>query len=77
MKGRPLPRIHYNPHVVGQGRRHLVQPERGEVRLRPDRGAALRDGAHHAPPSECVPEPGVDAAPGGRRVRRAGRGLVE
>lgn len=24
-----------------------------------------------------VPEPGVDAAPGGRRVRRAGRGLVE
>lgn len=41
-----------HPHVVGQGRRHLVQPERGEVRLRPDRGAALRDGAHHAPPSE-------------------------
>ena len=41
-----------HPHVVGQGRRHLVQPERGEVRLRPDRGAALGDGAHHAPPSE-------------------------
>ena len=41
-----------HPHVAGQGRRHLVQPERGEVRLRPDRGAALRDGAHHAPPSE-------------------------
>lgn len=41
-----------HPHVVGQGRRHLVQPERGEVRLRPDRGATLRDGAHHAPPSE-------------------------
>ena len=41
-----------HPHVVGQGRRHLVQPERRQVRLRPDRGAALRDGTHHAPPSE-------------------------
>ncbi len=41
-----------HPHVVGRGRRHLVQPERRQVRLRPDRGAALGHGAHYAPPSE-------------------------
>lgn len=37
-------------HVVGQRRRHLVEPKRREVVPRPDRGARLGGRAHSAPP---------------------------
>ena len=40
----------HHAHVVRQRGRHLVEPERGEVVPRPDRGARLGDGVHSPPP---------------------------
>ena len=41
----------HHPDVVGQRGRHLVEPQRGQVVPRPDRGARLGDGAHSASPA--------------------------